>query len=83
MAEYAQVTGRGQITLPAALRKRLGIERGDLVILEDRGHEVAIRPAVVLEFETYSDEQIAQWDKEDKLDEDERQAVLAALASKR
>ena len=31
------VSGRGQITLPAALRKRLGLKGGDVVILEDRG----------------------------------------------
>lgn len=83
MVEYAQVSRRGQITLPAAVRKRLGIQRGDLVILEDRDNEVAIKPAVVLEFETYSDEQIAQWNAEDKLDEDERQTILKALTSKK
>lgn len=83
MVEYAQVSGRGQITLPAAVRKRLGIQTGDLLILEDRDHEVAIKPAVVLEFETYSDQQIAQWDAEDKLDEDEKQAILKALASRK
>ncbi len=83
MVDYAQVSRRGQITLPAAVRKRLGIQTGDLLILEDRENEVAIKPAVVLEFETYSDEQIALWDAEDKLDVGEKQAILKALASEK
>ena len=31
MAEYSKVTRHGQITLPASVRKELGIEEGDLV----------------------------------------------------
>ena len=34
MSETLVVSGRGQITLPAALRKRLGIKEGDVVILK-------------------------------------------------
>ena len=37
MGEPLVVSGRGQITLPVALRKRLGLKGGDVVILEDRG----------------------------------------------
>ncbi len=83
MVEYAQVSRRGQITLPATVRERLGIKSGDMMILEDRGTEVAVKPAVVMEVELYTDEQIAQWDAEDKLDDEERRAILKALASKK
>jgi AbrB family looped-hinge helix DNA binding protein len=34
MATYSKVTRNGQITLPAPVRKRLGIEEGDLVEIE-------------------------------------------------
>ena len=83
MVEYAQVSRRGQITLPATVRERLGIKSGDMMILEDRGTEVAVKPAVVMEVELYTDEQIAQWDAEDKLNDEERKAILKALASKK
>ena len=83
MVEYAQVSRRGQITLPATVRERLGIKSGDMMILEDRGTEVAVKPAVVMEVELYTDEQIAQWGAEDKLDDEERRAILKALASKK
>jgi AbrB family looped-hinge helix DNA binding protein len=83
MSETRVVSGRGQITLPAALRKRLGIKSGDVVILEDRGHEVVLKPGIVLEIQHYSDEQIAQWDAEDKLSDQERAEILDTLATAR
>jgi len=76
MSETLLVSSRGQITLPAALRKRLGIKSGDVVILEDRGNEVVLKPGVVLEIQHYSDEQIAQWDAGDKLSARERAQIL-------
>jgi AbrB family looped-hinge helix DNA binding protein len=81
MSETLVVSGRGQITLPAALRKRLGIKSGDVVILEERDNEVVLKPAIVLEVQHYSDEQIAQWDAEDKLSEKERAQTLDTLAT--
>ena len=74
------VSGRGQITLPAATRKRLGIKSGDVVILEDRGGEIVLKPGVVLEIQSYDDNQIAQWDADDRLDDDERRRMLKAIA---
>lgn len=74
------VSNRGQVTLPAAMRKRLGIKGGDVVILEDRGNEIVLKPGVVLELELYSDEQIAQWDADDKLDDDERDRIVDAVS---
>ncbi|MGB5301125.1 MAG: AbrB/MazE/SpoVT family DNA-binding domain-containing protein [Thiogranum sp.] len=81
MSETLVVSSRGQITLPAALRKRLGIKSGDVVILEDRGNEVVLKPGIVLEIQHYSDEQIAQWDAEDKLSDQERAEILDTLAT--
>ena len=44
MNETLVVSSRGQITLPATLRRRLGIKGGDVMILEDRGQEVVLKP---------------------------------------
>jgi AbrB family looped-hinge helix DNA binding protein len=81
MSETLVVSSRGQITLPAALRKRLGIKSGDVMILEDRGNEVVLKPGIVLEVQHYSDEQIAQWDAEDKLSGRDRDQILDSLAT--
>ena len=81
MSETLVVSSRGQITLPARLRKRLGIRSGDVVILEERGNEVVLKPAIVLEVQNYSDEQIAEWDAEDKLSDQERSQLVGMLAT--
>ena len=76
MRESLTVSGRGQITLPANMRKRLGIEAGGVLIAEEREGDIVLRPAAVLEIETYSDADIARWDAEDRLDDAERTAYL-------
>ena len=81
MNETLVISSRGQITLPATLRKRLGIKGGDVMILEDRGHEIVLKPGAVVEIQLYSDEQIAQWDAEDALSGHERARILERLAS--
>ena len=83
MSDTLIVSSRGQITLPAATRKRLGIKGGDVVILEDRGNEIVLKPAVVLEVEIYSDEQIAAWGAADRLDDGERERIVDAITGPR
>lgn len=82
MSETLIVSSRGQITLPASMRKHLGIEPGGALIIEERNGELTLKPAVVLEIERYSDDQIAQWDSEDRLSPDERKRILAKLQGK-
>lgn len=77
------VSSRGQITLPAATRKRLGIKGGDVVILEVRGGEIVLKPSVVLEIQSYDDEQIAQWDSDDRLEDGERKRILERLTGRK
>lgn len=76
------VSSRGQITLPALLRKRLGLKAGDFVILEDRGSEIVLKPGVVIESQYYSEAEVAAWDKADRLSERERARILDRLGGK-
>ncbi len=83
MRENLIVSSRGQITLPAAVRKRLGIGAGDILILEDLNGEIILRPAAVLEIEHYTDEQIAEWNDQDRLTPGEREKILRNLGKDR
>ena len=76
------VSSRGQITLPADIRKRMGIVAGGVVILEEREDEIALRPAAVLEIETYSDVDIARWNAEDHLEKAERLNIVKKFKGK-
>jgi AbrB family looped-hinge helix DNA binding protein len=80
MPETLIVSSRGQITLPAEMRKHLGIEPGSPLIIEERDGELTLRPAAVFGLETYTDEQIAQWDSEDALSPAERKRILGRLS---
>ncbi len=83
MRETVIVSNRGQLTLPVGLRKRFGIQSGGPVIIEDRNGEIVLKPAVVMEVEIFSDEQIAAWDSADRLDDGERVALKLRLAARK
>ena len=59
--ETSKVGKRGTVVLPSRLRKRFGISEGSLVIAEERGDGILIRPAVALPVEIYSPERIAEF----------------------
>jgi AbrB family looped-hinge helix DNA binding protein len=69
------VTGRGVVTLPAKLRQALGIKADDLLIAETTPDGILLRPAVTLPVEMYSEERIAEFDREE--------AALATALEKR
>ena len=75
MSEMRAALPRGALMM----RKRLGIEEGDVLIAKEREGDIVLRPAAVLEIETYSDADIARWDAEDRLDDAERTAIVQRL----
>ena len=82
MREHLIVSGRGQVTLPASIRKKYGIGPGDIVILDDQSGQMVLKPAAVMEVDIYTDEQVRLWDEEDQLTETERKRILAKLGHK-
>lgn len=62
MRAIVSVTDRGVITLPAKLRKQLGLKPDDLLIAETTGEGLLLRPAVTLPIELYSAEREQEFD---------------------
>jgi antitoxin PrlF len=54
MRVIVNVTDRGVITLPARLRKELGLKPDDLLIAETTAEGLLLRPAVTLPVELYT-----------------------------
>lgn len=52
--ETGKVGKRGTVVIPAALRRRFGIEEGSLVVAEATDEGILIRPAVAVPVEMYS-----------------------------
>lgn len=57
------VTSRGVVTLPAKLRKALGLKADDQLIAETTPEGLLLRPAVTLPVEMYSEERIREFDE--------------------
>ena len=55
------VTDRGTVTLPAKLRKKMGIEADSLLIAETTEDGILIRPAVALPVEVYSEDRLREF----------------------
>jgi len=58
--ETSKVGKRGTVVVPARLRRKFGIEEGQLVLAEERPDGILIRPAVALPVEIYTPERKAE-----------------------
>ena len=65
----ARIGKRGVLVIPAALRRRFGLEEGTLVIAEDRGDGILIRPARAVPVEVYTPERKAEFLRTNAVDE--------------
>lgn len=74
--ETSKVGKRGAIVVPSRLRRRFGIVQGSLVVAEERGDGILIRPAVALPLEIYSPERKAEFLLSNAIDAKDYQAAL-------
>ena len=61
IAESSRIGRRGTLVIPAALRRRFGLDEGSEVIAEETPDGILIRPAVTLPVEIYSPERRAEF----------------------
>ena len=73
--ETSRIGRRGTVVIPARLRKRFGMEEGELIIVEERGDGILLRPAVTLPVEIYTQERIAEFLLSNSIGEEEYQEV--------
>jgi AbrB family looped-hinge helix DNA binding protein len=57
----SKVGKRGAIVLPAGLRRRFGLKEGSYIVAEECGEGILIRPAVIVPYEKYTQERIAEF----------------------
>lgn len=62
MQRIAQLSRRGTLTLPAEIRRELGLEEGDVLAVTRSGRSIVLTPTVVTPVELYTDERIAEFD---------------------
>lgn len=69
------LSSRGQLTLPAFIRKKYLLNTGCVFNIEDRGGEIVLRPMAVMEFDNYTEKQIQDWSKKDKFVKGEKEKL--------
>lgn len=81
MLDTAKMGRNGTLVIPAAMRRRLGLGDGELVLIEETSDGLTIRPAVAMAIEVYSAQRKAEFLLNNAMDEPDyqaaRQAVLA------
>lgn len=63
MKATVTISSRGVITLPAKLRRELGLRADDQLIAESTPEGLLLRPAVTLPVEMYNEERVREFDE--------------------
>jgi AbrB family looped-hinge helix DNA binding protein len=75
---------KGQITIPRALLKRLGIEENTPMLIDvTTDGAIVLRQAAVLPVEIYSDARIAEFEREGTVSDIEAAAASALLKARK
>jgi AbrB family looped-hinge helix DNA binding protein len=77
--ETGRVGRRGAFVIPAALRRRFGLDEGALVIAEARPEGILLRPALALPLETYTLEQRAAYLLDNAVDDADYEAARKSV----
>ncbi len=86
MSKIVRSLPKGQITIPAQFRERLGIDQDSLlniILLEDRLEVVPVRIGEQESLREYTDEEIKTFLQEDKIDPETAGKVRELLAEGR
>jgi antitoxin PrlF len=78
MKTISQISSRGQVTLPASVRKALGLKPGDALLIAVEDGRVVLEPALVLPIEHYTDQRIQEFAQANQVSEEELEAFRKA-----
>lgn len=76
ISESGKVGRRGTYVIPAALRRRYGLEEGSEIIAEETEEGILIRPAVTVPIELYDAERKAELLLSNAVDADDYAAAV-------
>ena len=61
MTKIININDRGTLTLPKAMRRRLGVDRNARVVAEETDEGILLRPGVTFPVEMYSEKRLAEF----------------------
>ena len=88
MTKIVKPLSRGQITIPIEFRKKLGIGTNTILNLVLKENKIEITPAMIREFNEeelreYTEKEISQFLKDDKIDKDTARTVKKLLTERK
>jgi bifunctional DNA-binding transcriptional regulator/antitoxin component of YhaV-PrlF toxin-antitoxin module len=63
MTKVININGRGTLTLPKELRRRIGLKSSGQVVAEETPDGILIRAGVTFPVEIYSDKRLAEFNR--------------------
>ena len=63
MKATLKISSRGEVTLPARLRRALGLKADDQLIAETTAEGLLLRPAAAPPLEIYSEKRVREFDR--------------------
>lgn len=64
---WIKILPKGLITIPKKIREKLSIKEGDVVQINISENSIVIKPRESAEYRLFSNKEIKQWVKDDKL----------------
>ena len=61
MSEYVRIGKRGTVVIPADARRRLGLEEGEMLVMEESAQGLLLKPVRAYEVEIYTPERTAEF----------------------
>lgn len=77
--ETTKVGRRGTVVLPAKMRRRVGLDDGALVVVEEKSGGILLRPAVATPVEIYTPERKAEFLLNNSIGWEDYEAARAAV----
>jgi AbrB family looped-hinge helix DNA binding protein len=77
MSEYVRVGKRGTVVIPAEVRRRYGLEEGEMLVMEESSQGLLFKPVRSFEVEIYTQERMAEFALNNAITAEEYDAVFA------
>ena len=82
MSEYVKVGKRGTLVIPVEVRRRYGLEEGEMLVMEESAQGLLLKPVRVFEVEIYTEERIAEFALNNATTAEEYDSALADAQAK-
>ena len=77
--EITKIGKRGTVVIPAELRRQMHLKEGDLVIAENHGDGILLKPAIAMAVEKYTLERQAEFILSNAIDAEDYQHARDAV----